>query len=217
MGNTESGKIIEVGGHKVRHGNIYEQDGIAKLVGYDKADLFYSDPPWGSGNLRYWDTINKKMNADAKEFEFGFDVDKFLDVVLSASIKYTNGFVVIEYGQRWTQKLIEMATAKGLHYCAQVETLYGGGKRPLDIVAFHTEASQQIDLRKAHHTMGYNCVKTIFSILRPPSNGIVMDLCCGMGYTAQACLDFGMRFIGNELNEKRLQKTIERIQKATCK
>ena len=40
-----------------------------------------------------------------------------------------------------------------------------------------------------------------------------MDLCCGMGYTAQACIDNGLKFIGNELNEKRLGKTIGRLQR----
>ena len=215
MGSTEQGNIIEIGGHRVRHGNIYEQDGISQLMRDDKADIFYSDPPWGPGNLRFWDTMNKKMNPDARGYEFGFDVDRFLEVVIATAMKYTNGFIVIEYGKRWSSKLVKLATSKGLHYCGQVETLYvGGGKKlPLDIVVFHTAEKRQIDLSSAYHTMDLTTVKTIFSILRPPVGGIGVDLCCGMGYTAQACMDYGMRFIGNELNYKRLQKTIERIKK----
>jgi hypothetical protein len=40
-------------------------------------------------------------------------------------------------------------------------------------------------------------------------DGIVFDPCCGMGYTARAAVAAGMRFRGNELNAKRLQKTIQ--------
>lgn len=209
-------KIIQIGPHRVRHGNIYEQAGIEALVGNDKADIFYSDPPWGSGNLKFWDTMNKKMNDDAQAYDFGFDVDRFLDTVISCSVKYTKGFVVIEYGKRWSQRLMELAQKKGLYFCGCVEALYkGGGKNlPLDIVVFHTEEAKQVDLSRAHHTIGYNAVKTMFNILSPCDGSIGMDLCCGMGFTAQACIDNNMRFIGNELNEKRLQKTIERLRKA---
>jgi len=36
---------------------------------------------------------------------------------------------------------------------------------------------------------------------------------CGMGYTAQATVDRGISFRGNELNKKRLDKTIARLSK----
>jgi predicted methyltransferase len=39
----------------------------------------------------------------------------------------------------------------------------------------------------------------------------ILDPCCGMGYTAQIAIDNGMYFYGNELNAKRLQKTINRF------
>ena len=35
---------------------------------------------------------------------------------------------------------------------------------------------------------------------------------CGMGYTAQATVDRNMIFRGNELNKKRLDKTIKRLE-----
>jgi len=44
-----------------------------------------------------------------------------------------------------------------------------------------------------------------------------MDLCCGMGYTAQACVDNGLSFVGNEFNMARLQKTINRLRKGEKK
>jgi predicted methyltransferase len=41
--------------------------------------------------------------------------------------------------------------------------------------------------------------------------GIVLDPMCGMGYTAQAAIKYGLAFRGNELNSVRLQKTIDRL------
>lgn len=179
--------IVEIGKHRVRHGNIYEQEEVAAFVGDDKADIFYSDPPWGSGNLRYWDTINKKMNDGAADYDFGFEVDRFLDVVLDSAVRFTDGWVVIEHGKRWTAMLIEKAIAKGLHYCGEVEALYnsGGKKHPLDIVVFHTAEPKALDLSPAYHTSGYHTVKTLFGILNAEGATTGMDLCCGMGYTAR--------------------------------
>ena len=44
-----------------------------------------------------------------------------------------------------------------------------------------------------------------------PSGGIVLDPMCGMGYTARACIKRHLTFYGNEINEKRLQKTAEKL------
>ena len=38
-------EIIQIGRHRVRHGDMF--DDLSELFGGDKADMFYSDPPWG--------------------------------------------------------------------------------------------------------------------------------------------------------------------------
>jgi len=177
-----------------------------------KADIFYSDPPWGSGNIKYWDTMNKKMNG-ITESTGNFDVDVFLGVVLDNAVKHTNGWVVIEYGKRWVDKVVDMAKQRGLKYCGQVETLYSG-TNVMEIIFFRTDSVQPIDLTGIYHLTGYKCVREIFKLLKSKDDGIGMDLCCGMGYTAQACIDNGLTFVGNELNKKRVGKTINRLNKS---
>jgi len=204
--------IYEIGKHKVRHGDIHEQTEINQLTMGVKADIFYSDPPWGSGNIKYWDTMNKKMNG-ITESTGNFDVDVFLGVVLDNAVKHTNGWVVIEYGKRWVDKVVDMAKQRGLKYCGQVETLYSG-TNVMEIIFFRTDSVQPIDLTGIYHLTGYKCVREIFKLLKPKDDGIGMDLCCGMGYTAQACIDNGLTFVGNELNKKRLGKTINRLNKS---
>jgi predicted methyltransferase len=204
--------IYEIGRHKVRHGDVHEQAEISKLTMGVKADIFYSDPPWGAGNIKYWDTMNKKMNG-ITESTGNFNVDIFLGVVLDNAMKHTDGWVVIEYGKRWVDKVKAMAKERGLVYCGQVETLYSG-TNVMEIIFFRTDSAQPIDLTGIYHLTGYKCVKEIFKLLKPTDGGIGMDLCCGMGYTAQACIDNGLQFVGNELNKKRLDKTIVRLNKS---
>lgn len=211
-----SGHIYQIGKHRVRHGDVYDQKGIRDLIGGNRVHIFYSDPPWGAGNLKYWDTMNQKQNAEPpRDPPGGFDVDLFLDKVLYNARTHTRGFVVIEYGKRWIDKVIQAAQIRGLYFCGQIETLYKSSSKylPLEILVFHTDQVAEIDLSRAIHTAGYNTVHTIFSCLAPPRGKTGADLCCGGGFTAQACIDHGMRFLGNELNWKRLQSTIKRLEK----
>lgn len=207
--------IQQIGKHKVRHGDVHAEAEIAQLMNGVTADIFYSDPPWGEGNLKYWQTMNRKMNSDAVD-PINTKLDKFLDTVLGYAVKYTRGFVVIEYGLQWTDQVIAEAEKKGLIHCGTVETLYGSQNLPLNVIVFHTNKQVNIDLSSVYHTKGYTTVKTMFALLKQASgkqDTIGADLCCGMGYTAQACIDNGMTFYGNELNKARLAKTIKRLQK----
>jgi len=204
--------IKNIGKHRIRHGDIHDEKGIATLVGNRKADIYYSDPPWGSGNLKYWDTMNKKMN-NIDTSTGNFDVDVFLKTVLSHAADKTEGWVVIEYGKRWIQKVIDFAEEAGLTYCTQIETVYSGQNLPMEIIFFHTEGKMPLDATPIYHLKGYKCTREVFKLLRPADGGLGMDLCCGMGYTAQACIDNNMSFVGNELNRARLEKTITRLRK----
>ena len=203
--------ITVVGKHKVRHGDIHDTAEVAYLVAGALADIYYSDPPWGSGNMKYWDTMNKKMN-NITTSTGNFDVDKFLQLVLTNAAHHTSGWVVIEYGKRWIQNFKDYGEAAGLTFCDQIETVYANNL-PMEILFFHTEGFVELDPSPIYHLKGYRCVKEVFKLLKPASGGIGMDLCCGMGYTAQACIDNDMTFIGNELNKVRLDKTIARLNK----
>ena len=44
--------IYKIGEHTVRHGDIHNEIEINELTQNIKANIFYSDPPWGSGNLK---------------------------------------------------------------------------------------------------------------------------------------------------------------------
>lgn len=208
--------IQQVNKHKVGNFDIHKVASISKLLGNAKADIFYSDPPWGNGNIKYWDTINKKQN-DIETSTGNFDAEKFLDIVLSYAVKHTNGWVIIEYGKRWEKLVIAMAEARGLKYCGSVETLYGSKPfNVMDVHYFRTDKVHPIDTTKVHHTVNNATVQVVFDSLFTGvdmEDKIGIDLCCGLGLTAKACISHNMKFIGNELNKHRLQSTLKRLEK----
>jgi DNA modification methylase len=87
---------------------------------------------------------------------------------------------------------------------------------PLDVHVMSKSGDYKIDAEFAEGCLnlkGLNLVKFVFTKMLPKDSSIVLDPMCGMGYTAQATVDAGLSFRGNELNQKRLEKTIKRLQK----
>ena len=72
--------ITEIGPHRLRHGNLH--DGIGDLMLGERADIVYADPPWGPGNLKFWQTMNHKMTGAEP---LPTDIDAFLDCVLATA------------------------------------------------------------------------------------------------------------------------------------
>ena len=212
--------VTTIGPHRVRLGDV--TTGIADLMGGDTADLLYSDPPWGAGNIKYWATMNRKMTGRVVE---PAPLDTFLSAIFGIAQRYARRYVLIEYGVRWRDEIQNRGKAAGLTPRGVIDIRYrgtskGDGLLPLDLHVF-TVGAQPIPpgyadgVRGSH---GFDGVKRAFGPLarivtadRPGAIGL--DPCCGMGYTAEACKTFGLAFRGNELNEKRLGKTIARLRK----
>ena len=201
--------IRDIGIHRVRCGNVMEN--LDELFNGAKANLFYSDPPWGQGNLRYWQTMNTKMNGAAP---LDIDLQEFLHRIFDVAVKYTtdDAVIFIEYGVQWNEHLKDIAKEHGLVHSGQVEMLYSSESRPLILNIFGKKPVELPDgyLDSLYHTSGYKSVKT--AITPFVKDGMtICDPCCGLGNTAHFAVDSGCRFIGNEINAKRLEKTIARL------
>ena len=203
--------ITEIGKHKVKHGDL--MGGIVDLMGDDRAYIFNCDPPWGAGNLKYWQTINTRMtNAPKRDIDF----NSFMDKVFELAVKYTTGFVIISYGVRWKEEVIHMGVRSGLKHLGMSRALYRSGSEllPLDVHVF-----SKGNLELPHHyfkgidnTSGYETVSRLIMPIAKP-NQIILDPACGLGLTARAAIESGMIFRGNEINERRLQKTIDLLKR----
>ena len=203
--------IETIGPHRVKHGDLME--GIDDLMQGDKVDIFYSDPPWGDGNLKYWQTINSKMNGvPYKTINF----DEFLNAVFSCMVKYCVGISFIEYGIRWEEKIRGLASQYNLKHNGIIDIKYRGGSKFLPL-HLHILSKDKLTLPVGYIDLvkGTTGMGTLRAAVTPfAKEGFkILDPCCGKGYTAQIALETGMVFRGNEINEKRLAETIKRLLK----
>ena len=205
--------ITQISLHRVLHGNV--MDGIADLMGDDKAAIMYCDPPWGPGNLKYWATINRKMTGLEVEQP---PLEEFLSAIFNIATQYVEHYLLIEYGLRWSDELIITGEAAGFEHLELIPVHYrtGKDKRPLHLHLFGVNGATHPGSKykgAVQNTHGYETVQRaiggLASLSQLGPGLIVLDPCCGMGYTARAALEFRLRFRGNEFNEARLQKTID--------
>ena len=50
---------IIIGQHRLWVGDITD-GAVEQLMGGERADVIYSDPPWGPGNQQYWHTMRER-------------------------------------------------------------------------------------------------------------------------------------------------------------
>jgi len=203
--------ITKIKDHAVKHGCVMQ--GIDDLMQGEKADIFYSDPPWGQGNLKYWQTMNNKMTGASKS---DIELTEFIAQIFNIANEYSKEWIFIEYGVKWKDQIQSYGKKMGFNSIDIIELQYRSGNRllPLHLHIFSKKNSVLPVgyAEKVSGTHGFNSLKQALLPLAK-EGGLVLDPCCGMGYTARLALLSGMRFRGNELNAKRLQKTIDKLSK----
>ena len=192
--------------HRLFNESIEKLD-MDELMQGRKAYVFYSDPPWNDGNLKYWSTLNYKQTG--KKFS-PISFEYMVNIIKNIIDKYVDGYVFLEQGKKQTEYVVEQL--KPLLFNLQVQNIsYGSGNNLLEnrIII----GSKYPDLQFMKDVSGlrgaelpYECIKTVAM-----PNQIVLDPFCGMGYTAIASVRNGMVFYGNEFNQHRLNKTKRRL------
>jgi len=159
------------------------------------AQITYSDPPWGPGNLMYWRTHNGETNRPSwSEF-----LELFCDIVSSNTER--SGHIFVEMGLRWVDELAAAMARFGRSEAARFHCLYGNPKLPN--VLWYSGPGTSLD------PSGLSGVKMTHAALDGVAmpGALVFDPCCGKGMTARCALRLGMRFAGVELNPKRAKVT----------
>ena len=199
-----------IGPHRITNLNVIDPGVEALFDDGRKADVFYSDPPWGDGNVKFWATKAKKDTG--QEFA-SIKYAEMLDRIYALIGNLVTGHVFMETGLRWLDANVERFKALGLQDIQTVRLLYkGGGKWLENVMIYGSVHGDGVDIAQFHHRSGQQLVSEAVALVARPG-GIVFDPCCGMGYSAQAALNNGMEFRGNELNPVRLQKTIRRLER----
>jgi hypothetical protein len=162
-----------------------------------QADIIYSDPPWGPGNLMYWRTMNGEKERP--------DWDRFLDTfcsVAQASLA-PGGHLFVEMGLRWVDELASAMLTVGLPEQSRWRVLYGPAKSPLQNVLWYSGPGAPCDPTGMR---GEPMTKHVMESVASPG-ALVFDPCCGKGMTARCSIRLGMRFAGCELNPQRAAVT----------
>lgn len=205
----------DYGAHRVTLGDVTH--GIDALMRADVADVMYCDPPTGDGAIKLWARLNTKNTGQVTT---PAPLPVFLDVIFGIASTYVSRYLLIEFGPRWRAEITHRGSAAGFTPRSIIPIRYRGNGRilPFDLHVF-TKGAQPLPLGYAEGvagTMGYatlqNAIRPLAGLLRAAGGiPIILDPCCGLGFTAQAAIDFGMAFRGNELNSTRLAKTIARL------
>lgn len=203
--------IHRIGEHMVAHESI-ESPVLDEMLGGERVHVFYSDPPWGDGNLKYWATINRRMTG--REFA-PLSYSSLVARIVSLIASHVDGHVFVETGPKWERETKD-ALSSVLHSVVTYPLKYrSGGDLLPNVLLYGVTGEQHATMKFDPSGMhGYEVPKRCVAAVKTPG-GVVLDPCCGMGYSAKAAVAAGMRFRGNEFNEQRLQKTIAFLRKSS--
>lgn len=173
-----------------------------------KAEILYSDPPWGDGNVKFWAT---KASKDTGKAVAAISYDTLVDAFFKLIAKFVTGHVFIETGLRWEADMVERMERVGLRNLERVQLQYrSGGKFYPNVLLFGSFIGGVAALTRLEGCYGADVAADAVAPLARTGE-ILFDPCCGMGFSARAALRNGMEFRGNELNPVRLEKTIARL------
>lgn len=206
--------MLSAGPHRVETKDIMEDD-LDGLMAGSKADLFYCDPPWG--NLKYWQTLREKQSGVPKD-EVPSDI-AFLVRLFELACQHARGPVLIEYGVRNVNAVVELGTRAGLTYVDRADVVYGSAHRPCHLHYFYppdvgrsVDVEIQLSRQEASGERGMAAIRAAMTPLAV-KGGIVLDPCCGTGKNGIVAAELGMRFRGNELNPHRAEQAIRALRR----
>lgn len=205
--------IKQIGPHRIKCGNIL--DGITGLTGGRQIDIIYSDPPWGDGLIKVFAGMAAK--ATGREQRVVPNKELLAHFFQIAKI-HKPKFLLVEYGIKWRQDVTEAGLQAGFVRHGIIPLFYKSGAKlsPLDLHLFSAAgvAYPEGYEERVKNTSGYNTLKAaIPPLIASIGAKTILDPFCGLGYTAQAAVDFDLQFFGNELNPARLAKTEARLVK----
>jgi hypothetical protein len=207
-------KITQVGPHRLKVGSVSE--GLADLMGSDMADVFYSDPPWGEGLVKMFETMNLKSTGAAKE---GLSLDSFNKHFFEAIRRYARNLVAIEYGFKFEKEVPMWAAAYGLNHAATLPCFYDGKKmRPMHLHVFYLHEPIEVPATLAAEIQATQGSAMVLAFLRHfgRPGQVVLDPCAGLGATtARASCQAGMVFRGNELNAARAARAVAQLRQGS--
>lgn len=189
----------QIGRHRVLCGDI-TADAVARLMGDERADVVYVDPPWGQSLLTNFAT---QAGAPPRLPWRGF-LDAFAVAVRNAA--KPDAPIFVEMGCKWTNDLDAAMALYQMQMRRRWQTTYGSPKKaaPCTVALFGSCPEPAILMPSPPH--GEAVTRAILAAVVKPGMA-VLDLCAGLGMTARITHALGGCFRGVELVPKRLEET----------
>lgn len=163
----------------------------------DRADMVYCDPPWSQGNANSFVT---KAGMDSYVDGFG----GFLDLLFDRVARLDPRVCYLEMGR---QHLADVETRmEALFPCVESWEIVYYKKHPCHLIRGGEAPATTL-------FTGMDDTVTPGAAIAAEQPGTVADLCTGRGSTMLAAHTYGARFIGTELNRRRLAVAIDRAAK----
>jgi|TARA_B110000914_G_scaffold189744_1_gene175345 16S rRNA G966 N2-methylase RsmD len=205
---TES---IKVGEHITTNVSIEKAD-LSVLLEGNKANIFYSDPPWSDGNLKYWNTMRNKMSGTTEDNVITLEE---MTLAIQNIIKnHTDGYVVLETGKAAVEFQTNLLKSV-VHNIQIFDVFYRSGSRwlPNKILVGATNPKYKFDLDlNGVKCDGFVLPDMIFEHIGKQGD-IVLDPFMGLCNTGMAAIKRGMKFAGNEFNSVRYNKALASLEK----
>lgn len=201
--------MIQIGQHRLLCGDI-TAGAVAQLLGDERADVIYSDPPWGPGNQQYWHTMNSRGSVPRTSWP------DFLGAFCGVCAAYCKpeAPVFVEMGMRWADQLDAAMDAVGLPRRGRWIVTYGPKSKPLPVTLnLYGPRDLDIRIRMPEPPHGEPVTRAAMERVCHPG-AIVLDPCTGLGMTARITHRLGGIFRGTELNQARIERTAAWLRKA---
>jgi len=230
------GDLFEIGEHRLLCGDSTDSDAVARLMNGEKADMVFTDPPYGVsyvGGVIHGNKINKNHKRDMLQND---EIDVYSDFIALLPFIIDNGPVYIFYAIRNTYEIVKPLKENGIDIMAiiawiKINTGYADmnshyknryepciyakiGNSTNWIGATNENTTWEIEKdrdNKLHPTQ-----KPISVPSRAIANhkaNIVADLFLGSGSTMVAAHQLKRKCYGMELDPKYCQVIIDRMKK----
>lgn len=182
-----------------------EQVDIQQLLQGQKAKIFYSDPPWSDGNLKYWNTMRNKMSGTTEENVI--TLEEMTNTIRNIIKNHIDGYVFLETGKaalEFQKKLLE-PVVKNIKV---FDVFYRSGSKwlPCKILVGVTDTKYNFDMDLSDVKCdGFVLPNMVFEKIANKGD-IVIDPFMGLCNTGMAAIKWGLTFRGNEFNKVRYEK-----------
>jgi DNA modification methylase len=209
------GDLFEIGEHRLLCGDSTDSDAVARLMNGEKADMVFTDPPYGidwntdytrfTGGLIPSENYNKIQN-DEKAFDPSFLLathdNCFFFGANCFSDKLPKGNWIV-----WDKRF-----ENGKAFLADAEVAWYNGSGAVYIIAETHQGFVSSDKKRYHPTQKpIKLLEKIFEKINAPD--LLLDPYLGSGSTMVAAHQLKRRCFGMELEPKYCQVIIDRMKK----